>query len=125
MSHQCLMVCILKHHCSVYVNNRIVSKLLYESHNMYVFREKMDENDCCTLTFKTRRLHLDLLQHQDDSLATEHYEVVNSSTNNAQHMLHHVVLQLRHQHFITSTWCSTDCNTMCGCGTCSWKYVDT
>ena len=60
---------------------------------MYVFREKTDENDCCTLKLKICRLQLDLLQHQDDSLVTEHFEVDNSSINNDQLLLHHVVVQ--------------------------------
>ena len=35
----------------------------------------MDENDCCTLHFKICRLKLNLLQHQDDSLATDHLKL--------------------------------------------------
>ena len=78
----------------------------------------MDENDCCTLHFEIYRLQLTLLQHQDDSLATDHHsEVVNSSTNNTQCVLHHGVVQQWHQHFITFTWFSIACNAICGCGT--------
>ena len=36
----------------------------------------MDENDYCTLHFKICRLQVNLLQHQDDSLATDHSEVL-------------------------------------------------
>ncbi len=53
----------------------------------------MDENDCCTLHFKRFRLQLNLLQNQNDGLATDHSEVVNSSTNNAQCVLRHGVVQ--------------------------------
>ena len=67
--------------------------MLYKSHNMYIFRETMNENDCCTLHFKICRLQLNLLQHQDDSLAIGHSEVVNSSTSNAQCVVHHGIVQ--------------------------------
>ena len=53
----------------------------------------MDKNDCCILKYNIYRLQLGLLQHQDDNFATEHVEVVNSSTNNAQRVLQHVVVQ--------------------------------
>ena len=53
----------------------------------------MNGNECCTLHFKICRLQLNLLQHQDDSLAIDHSEVVNSSTSNAQCVLHHGVVQ--------------------------------
>ena len=53
----------------------------------------MIENDCCTLHLKICRLQLNLLQNQDDSLAIDHSEVVNSSTSNAQCVLHHGVVQ--------------------------------
>jgi len=77
----------------------------------------MGENDCCTLHLKICTLQLDLLQHQDDSLATDHSEVVNSSTNNAQCVLRHGVVQQGHQHFMTSILFSIACNAICGCGT--------
>ena len=57
----------------------------------------MDKNDCCTLYLIICRLQLNLLQHQDDSLATDHSEVVNSSTNNAQCVMHHGVAQQCHK----------------------------
>ena len=53
----------------------------------------MDENDCCTLHFKICRLQMNLLQHTGDSLPTDHSEVANSYTNNAQRVLHHGVVQ--------------------------------
>ena len=53
----------------------------------------MNENECCTLHFKICSLQLNLLQHQDDSLAIDHSEVVNSSTSNTQCVLHHGVVQ--------------------------------
>ena len=54
----------------------------------------MNENECCTLHFKICRLQLNLLQHQDDSLAAiDHSEVVDSSTSNAQCVLHHGIVQ--------------------------------
>ena len=60
---------------------------------MSIFRETMDENDCYTLHFKICRLQRKLLQYQNYSLATDHSEVANSSTNNAQCVLHHGVVQ--------------------------------
>ena len=74
----------------------------------------MNENVCCTLHFKICRLQLNLLQHQDDSLAIDHSEVVNSSTSNAQCVLQHGV-----------------CNVIGGCGILLpkavffWKYTET
>jgi len=39
-------------------------KNIYDDLNHpYVFREKMDGNDCSILKFDTYRLHVDLLQH--------------------------------------------------------------
>ena len=64
--------------------------MLYKSHNVCIFKEKMDENDCYTLKFKICRLQLGL---QDDSLATKHSEVVNSSATTAQCLLHRVIVQ--------------------------------
>ena len=60
---------------------------------MYIFRETINENECCTLHFKICILQLNLLQHQDDSIAIDHSEVVNSSTSNAQCVLHRGVVQ--------------------------------
>ena len=53
----------------------------------------MNENECCTLHFKICRLQLNLLQHQDDNFAIDQSEVVNSSTSNAQCVLHRGVVQ--------------------------------
>ena len=62
---------------------------------------------CCTLHFKIR-LQLNLLQNQDDSLATDHSEVINSSTNNAQCVLHHCYLWMGH----ISSQCNVFGNTL-------------
>ena len=70
-----------------------------------------------TAALKICRLKLNLLLHQDDNLSTDHSEVVISSTNNAQCVLHHGVVQQLHQHFITPIWFSIARNAICGCGT--------
>ena len=59
----------------------------------------MDKNDCCTLHFKICRLQLNLLQHQDDSLAKT---ILKLST----------VLPITHNGCCTMGLCSNDINIL-------------